>query len=128
MEMRKSRNTKSKTAILELIKNSDVALSHPEIEERLGGICDRVTIYRVLERLEEEGEIHKIATLEGALKYASCHACTEAYHHDNHIHFCCEKCHSVTCIDEVHPNFNLPENYRINTVSFTVSGLCPNCV
>ena len=54
------RNTTAKSEIQELILSSSVALSHTEIKEVTKGLCDRVTIYRVLERLVEEGIIHKI--------------------------------------------------------------------
>ncbi len=120
------RNTTAKTEIQNLISQSDVALSHTEIQSSLDGLCDRVTIYRVLERLTEEGLIHKIVNIDGGVKYASCHNCTTTHHH-NHIHFSCQKCKSVTCIENVEPSFKLPRKYKVSEVNFTVSGICPQC-
>ncbi|MFA9290522.1 MAG: Fur family transcriptional regulator, partial [Solirubrobacteraceae bacterium] len=97
-----------------------------EIQKSLDGLCDRVTIYRVLERLMEEGVIHKIVNVDGVVKYAGCHSCSEKHHH-NHIHFSCQKCKSVTCLEDVKPSFKLPENYIVSEVNFTLSGLCPQC-
>lgn len=127
-KMKNTRNTTAKSAVLELIKNSEVALSHAEIQKLTEGLCDRVTIYRILDRLIIEDVIHKIATPDGTVKYASCHHNHEEHHHiHNHIHFSCEKCHSVTCLDSVEPNFIIPENYLIKEVNFSLSGICSNC-
>ena len=127
--MKTSRNTTAKTAILELIKNSEVALSHAEIEKLNQGLCDRVTIYRILDRLIAEDVIHKIATPDGTIKYASCHHSHDTQEHThNHVHFSCEKCHSVTCLDSVEPTYTIPKNYLVKEVNFTLSGLCPDCM
>ena len=124
--MKITRNTTAKTAILELIRNSDVALSHIEIQKLVGDLCDRVTIYRILDRLTVEDLIHKIATPDGTVKYAACHHHDQEHSH-NHVHFSCEKCKSVTCLDSVEPTFTLPEQYKVKQLNFSMSGLCPNC-
>src|SRR5690554_8149593 len=111
--MKKSRNTAAKTKILNIITDSKTALSHSEIHELLDDFCDRVTIYRVLDRLIAEGFVHKIVNIDGVVKYAACHDCSSAEHHHNHIHFSCEQCRTVTCIEEVEPTFKLPEKYKI---------------
>lgn len=124
--MKKPRNTNAKSAILEIIEASKVALSHSEIQELLNGICDRVTIYRVLERLKKEDKIHKTISIDGISKYAVCNH-NEGHHHD-HIHFNCERCESVICLENVVPKFTIPNGYKINEVNFTVSGYCPKCI
>ncbi|GEC70866.1 Fur family transcriptional regulator, ferric uptake regulator [Flavobacterium flevense] len=128
--MKTTRNTTAKSAILELIKNSEVALSHAEIQKMNQELCDRVTIYRILDRLVNEDVIHKIATPDGTIKYAACNHNPHEHHQHihNHVHFSCEKCHSVTCLDAVKPSYTIPENYLVKEVNFTLSGLCPACV
>lgn len=116
-KMKQVRNTTAKTEILDLISQSEVALSHSEIQSSLDGLCDRVTIYRVLDRLVEEDLVHKVVNIDGGVKYASCHHC-ETVHHHNHIHFSCEQCHSVTCLDDIEPSFKLPEKYKISASKF----------
>lgn len=125
--MRQSRNTVAKTKVLELLSHSEVALSHTEIESEIEIPVNRVTIYRILDRLIDEGIIHKIVNTDGAMKYALCHNCTMTHHH-NHVHFSCQKCKAVTCLEGVEPTFKLPSDYKIQEVNFTVSGLCPNCL
>jgi Fur family ferric uptake transcriptional regulator len=126
--MKQARNTTAKTEILDLISQSETALSHSEIQSSLDGLCDRVTIYRVLDRLVDEGLVHKVVNTDGGVKYASCHNCeTNHNHNHNHIHFSCQKCKSVTCLENVEPSFKLPKKYKVSEVNFTVSGLCPQC-
>lgn len=129
LALKTTRNTTAKAAILELIKTSEVALAHAEIQKLTGDLCDRVTIYRVLDRLVVEDLIHKIGTPDGTVKYAACHHNHEELQHThNHVHFSCEKCHSVTCLDSVKPSYTIPKNYLVNQVNFTLSGLCPDCI
>lgn len=127
--MKTSRNTVARTTILDIITDSNIALSHAEIKDKTKNLCDRVTIYRVLDRLVDEGLVHKIVNIDGVVKYASCEICTEEHHHHDHhhVHFSCELCKSVTCLDEVQPTFKLPENYKIKEIHFTISGICPKC-
>tara|TARA_R110000751_G_scaffold302763_1_gene416993 strand:- start:1235 stop:1612 length:378 start_codon:yes stop_codon:yes gene_type:complete len=122
------RNTIAKEAILKTINESDTALSQAEIQAILpDGLCNRVTIYRVLDRLVEEKSVHQITNIDGVVKYANCHSCSTEHKHD-HIHFNCEKCNVVTCIEDVEPTFKLPSNYQINQLNFMVSGVCPDCL
>lgn len=124
--MKQSRNTIAKTKILTLLQESEVALSHPEIEEAIDIPVNRVTIYRILERLLQEGIIHRVVNTDGAMKYAICHNCTQEHRHD-HIHFSCVQCKEVTCLEGVIPSFHLPKLYQVLDVNFTISGYCPNC-
>lgn len=127
--MKTTRNTTAKSAILELLKNSKEALSHAEIQKLTVDLCDRVTIYRVLDRLVTEDVIHKIATPDGTLKYAACqHNHNNKHHVHNHVHFSCEKCLSVTCLDAVEPIYTISDNYVVKDMNFTLSGLCPKCL
>jgi Fur family ferric uptake transcriptional regulator len=124
--MKSARSTTAKTAIQKLIVSSSVALSHSEIQKSLGGLCDRVTIYRVLERLLAEDVIHKIVNIDAVVKYAGCHSYSVKHSH-NYIHFSCQKCKSVICLENVEPSYNLPKNYKVSEINFTLSGICPQC-
>jgi Fur family ferric uptake transcriptional regulator len=121
-----SRNTQAKKKILEFIQSSPQAVSHAAIFGSLQELCDRVTIYRVLERLVNENKIHKIVNVDGVINYATCHSCTNIHYH-NHVHFSCEKCKAITCLEENEITFSLPPNYLFKESFFTVSGVCPAC-
>lgn len=124
--MKQARNTIAKSSILQLLQQSDIALSHAEIESSLDIEVNRVTIYRILERLIEEGTIHKVVNTDGAMKFAMCQSCNVDHHH-NHIHFSCVNCKEVTCLEGVVPSFKLPKQYSVTEAHFTLSGYCPNC-
>lgn len=124
--MKQIRNTKAKAEIITLISNSKVALSHAEIQNLMDGVCDRVTIYRILDRLTQEGLVHKIINIDGVVKYAICHHCETGHHHD-HIHFSCENCKKVICIENVIPAIHLPEKFIVHDCNFVVSGICQEC-
>lgn len=126
--MKTTRKTTAKVEILELLEKADTALSHKEIQAELDGVCNRVTIYRVLERLLEEGFIHRIVNTDGVVKYARCHSCQDHKHAHNHLHFSCTQCQEVTCLEQVQPSYQLPPNYLAQEVHFTISGICPNCL
>lgn len=128
IKMKTTRNTAARSAILELINDSNVALSQPAIQHKLNGLCDRVTIYRVLERLLDDGLIHKIVNVNGVVNYAACNSCAHNHQHDHeHIHFSCRICSELTCLDHVIPSFALPEGFQAEETFFTISGICKNC-
>lgn len=121
------RNTAAKTSILTILQQSTVALAHVEILAQVEGICDRVTAYRVLDRLVAEGLAHKIVPSDGIVRYAACSSCTHTDHIHNHIHFNCTKCKAVTCLEGIRPAYNMPQGYQITDANFMLTGLCPNC-
>ncbi len=126
-KLKMSRNTQAKRQILEFIQHSQNAVSHADIQSSLNDLCDRVTIYRVLDRLVQEKMIHKIVNVDGVINYATCHTCSNIHHH-NHVHFSCENCKSITCLEDNEITFSLPPKYIFKESFFTVSGICPNCI
>ena len=127
IQMKSVRNTIAKNEIQKLIEKSAIALSQAEIQSATKGLCDRVTIYRVLDRLTEEGLIHKVLNVDGVMKYASCAPTCSGGHKHNHLHFSCQKCKSVTCLVDIEPSFKLPAAYTVTDMNFTLSGYCPAC-
>ena len=115
-------------AILNIINKAKMALSQAEIQEVLpDGLCNRVTTYRVLNRLVNEKLVHQITNMDGVVKYANCLNCSKDHKHE-HLHFSCEKCNAVTCIEGISPSYHLPKGYKVNKVNFMVSGICPKCM
>ncbi|WP_109832199.1 Fur family transcriptional regulator [Reichenbachiella versicolor] len=121
------RNSKSKTAIVELLEQSEGALSHKDIQTQLKDLCDRVTVYRVLDRLVNEGRVHKVIDFDGVMRFAACHHCGDHEHSHNHVHFSCESCNKVFCLDTVKPQVDLPDGYQVKDSLHVVSGVCAQC-
>ncbi|MFN8436461.1 MAG: transcriptional repressor [Cytophagales bacterium] len=121
------RNTVGKNKIREIISNSRIALSQSDIQNQLNDVCDRVTTYRILNRLEEEGFVHKIINNDGVVKYAKCSSCTEHAHTHQHAHFSCIKCKEVSCIENTDLHIKLDPTYTITDMQLLISGICPKC-
>ncbi|OYU84011.1 MAG: Fur family transcriptional regulator [Flavobacterium sp. BFFFF2] len=122
------RKTQSSEAILALIQSQSKALSPTEIGEKLLHNCDRVTIYRVIERLLLEDQIHKIIAPDGGVKYAACPP-NNMKHSHHHVHFYCKKCEVVQCLHQVDiPEISLPENFQLEDSQLITSGICPSCI
>ncbi len=90
---------------------------------------DRITIYRTLKTFSEKGIIHKIENVGPELKYALClENCEENSHTDQHPHFHCLSCNSITCLESVFiPSLELPSNYKALSSEMTINGTCPKC-
>lgn len=123
----KRRNTKSKSDVLALLQNSESALSHEIINEKLKEI-DRATIYRVLNRFCEDEIVHKIVGDDGKQYFALCVNCNQKKHkhHHNHFHFRCLDCGKVECLPEK-VNIPLPKGYTSESFNCLISGYCDDC-
>lgn len=121
--------TDSRKKILELFRAHNSALAHNDIEKNTGEKFDRVTIYRTLQTFVEKGIIHTIPTADNSVKYALCKdACGEGHHHDNHVHFICDHCHTTYCLDKVvNPEINLPAGFKPQLIDVVVTGTCDQC-
>ncbi|MDR0420787.1 MAG: TonB-dependent receptor [Prevotellaceae bacterium] len=126
MEKRR-RNTKTKQMVMSIFENAKSALCHEDIVKRVSGEIDRVTVYRILQSFCDDAKLHKISGENGKTYYALCHDCAVEHHNDNHLHFRCMKCDTVTCIGEPVALPKLPKGYSISSISYLISGFCSKC-
>ena len=120
------RNTPSQAAVLSLLKNADDALSHEMIEARITTNTSRSTIYRILNRFEEDGVVHRIIAEDGKQYFALCEECDHREHRDDHPHFRCLRCGRVECLAQS-VRVEVPAGYRAEKLSITISGYCKGC-
>ncbi len=123
-----ARMTRPRIMVLAILLQAERALTHTEVESRLPRATDvdRVTIYRVLEWLTEQGLAHKIAGDDRVWRFnAAGHA-----HKGPHAHFKCSDCGEVICLEEAStkPEVKLPTGYKQQQVELTIKGLCADCV
>lgn len=123
----KRRSTHIQQDIKDIISNSPNALSHSDVEARLSVPADRATVFRVLNRLVEDGYIHKIMSDDGVSFFAMCqNGCSKEHHHDEHSHFRCVQCNKFSCLnDNLTPS--LPAQYQIIHTNNLITGICPSC-
>lgn len=121
------RVTAARQAILQMLLDSPRALSHHDVEARIGERgehFDRVTLYRVLEWLVAQGLAHKIAAEDRSWRFS---AILDGNH--EHPHFHCLNCGEVLCLDALRPTFvlGLPPGYTVQRAEITIQGTCPSC-
>ncbi len=121
--------TEGRKKILELFLASPGALAHADIEKNTDAAFDRVTVYRTLQTFVDKGIIHNIPTSDNSILYALCKDnCEEGHHHDNHVHFICDKCNKTICLDDVTiPEVKLPKGFTPKHAEMVVNGTCDDC-
>lgn len=129
LKTHKLRVTDFRKNCITLLQKANVGLSSSDIESKLDNV-DRITLYRTLLAFEDSGLVHHSIDASGQKKYALCDDhCDEHVHHDNHLHFHCEKCGKTSCLDnEVPTSLKLPEGYLVKDVQFNLMGVCAECV
>lgn len=120
------RNTPSKAAVLSVLQESDVALSHDLIRERVSSSIDRATIYRILKRFSEDGIVHSVLAADGKQYFALCSGCSHEEHSDDHFHFQCRRCDRVECLRE-EIAVTLPGGYTVEGFRGVIVGVCGAC-
>ena len=94
------RNTVSLQAIKSYVIDKNGAVSAVELVEYFKNRFNKTTIYRVLARLEEQGEVHSVIGKDANTYYATCHStCSKESHNDNHVHRQCKKCGELSCVE-----------------------------
>ncbi len=121
--------TEHRKIILSVFQNEAKALAQSDIERKTKTSIDRVTVYRTLQTFLEKGIIHQVPTTDNLQLFALCgDHCGKGAHNDDHVHFECEKCNNVTCIDEVTvPSVKLPKGFKFTKASMVVKGFCAAC-
>lgn len=125
------RPTQIRKTILDVFFSTDYALSHADVEKEVGDRCDRVTIYRTLEKFMENGLIHKVPGDANMAKYALCaeDTCDSHKHHDEHLHFDCVACGNTYCLSVARiPTIELPTGYQLKKMSLKAEGICKQCL
>lgn len=124
---RKLKVTSKRLEVLGVIREHSSAISYSALQASLHDF-DRVTLYRTIHSLIENGIIHKALTEENETFYALCSTtCTSASHIHKHIHFKCVECNGVTCVESVHPIQLSIVGYSIENVEVEARGRCAAC-
>jgi Fur family ferric uptake transcriptional regulator len=121
------RVTRTRVAVVEALGESDHPLTHDELAAaltRAGVAHDRVTLYRALDWLVEQGLGHRVAGGDRAWRYG---LVRQAAH--QHAHFHCARCGHVFCLENLQPAFALalPGGYQLERAELILHGACPAC-
>lgn len=121
------RKTKAVEVLISKFKSNSCAISAKKLIAQLDSQFNKTTIYRVLDKLEDDGILHSFLGKEGLRWYAKCVGCSAAEHKDVHPHFQCLNCGKVDCIPA---NVTLPKipNRQIEVTQLLIQGKCETCI
>ena len=121
------RKTKHLEQVLQAFRQSSDALSAGMLLDAVANEINKSTVYRMLQKLEDDGVIHSFLTLDQIRFYALCKGCSSGRHVDSHAHFQCTSCKRVSCVSEeiVLPT---PKRARITSAQVLLTGQCESCL
>ena len=122
------RKTKTVKLVLQEFDKINKAISVIDLVEKFSKKMDKTTVYRILDRLEDSGELHSFVDQEGLKRYARGGVNSKI---DNvlksHPHFLCEDCGASLCLPV---SIQIPEipKYSIKSAEHFLVGRCENCI
>ncbi|WP_147679189.1 Fur family transcriptional regulator [Algibacter pacificus] len=121
------RKTKSVEIVVKQFDKDSSAISVITLVERLNSDMNKTTVYRILNKLEDDGVVHSFLGKNGHKWYAKCNNCSSTKHHDVHPHFQCITCGKVDCLDI---NVHIPEipNRNVEIAQVLLQGQCDACI
>ncbi|MBM3116575.1 Fur family transcriptional regulator [Jeongeupia naejangsanensis] len=118
-----ARATAARLRVLAALIAAQRPLSHLDVVEGLDPAIDRVTVYRVLEWLTDEGLAHKLAGDDRVWRFSV------ATVQHRHAHFHCRVCGRFYCIESFRTDLPvaLPQGFAAEALEITIKGVCADC-
>ena len=120
------RKTKSLELVLNEFQILTTAISVIELIKKLNSKLNKTTIYRILEKLEDDGILHSFLGNNGIKWYAKCRNCSKSNHSDFHPHFECVDCGIIECLTVEIQIPTIP-NREIRSSQILFQGICGSC-
>lgn len=117
--------TPARISILTALLAAERPLTHQEIGARLKQrAMDRVTLYRVLDWLVQQGLAHRVVDADGVWHFAA--SVDQA--RLEHVHFHCHRCGQFYCLpDTPAPGARLPRGFVAKEKDLVINGFCAGC-
>ncbi|GAB1856868.1 hypothetical protein MHTCC0001_17040 [Flavobacteriaceae bacterium MHTCC 0001] len=121
-----TRQTKHVKLLMDIFNKENKAISVVDLVKSLQFQMNKTTVYRILDRLMDDGVVHSFIGKDGLKWYATCQDCSSETHSDIHPHFQCKTCGEVQCLPVTFsiPNVN---GYKVDSVSLLMVGECSGC-
>ena len=123
--------TPNRLRVLEMVGNNSYPLSAGDIFKTLerSSSINRVTVYRILDRLVDQGVVERLSTGGRAAYYGL----APNDNHRPHPHFYCKNCGQMDCLSPESLNIetdSIQKTFpgRIDKVEVRVDGICKNCL
>ena len=120
-------NTKQKENILNVIKSLNHEFTVKELYDKLTGI-GLTTVYRLVDKLVEEGIINKTIGKDNITYYQYLGVCN----HENHFYLKCDKCSKLEhvdcdCISNLWDHISNHHEFSPSKEKVIINGLCKKC-
>lgn len=121
------RRTKSVDLLLDEFEKESRAIATTTLIDRLNSLINKTTIYRVLDKLEDDGILHSFIGSNGIKWFAKCAGCSKEEHKDIHPHFQCMECGKMDCLPV---DVAIPElaNRQVIVSQVLIQGKCEECI
>ena len=123
--------TPKRLQVLEVIGNNNSPLNAQQIFETLKRThnINRVTVYRILDRLVEIGLVDRISGGGRSFVYGL----APNDNHPPHPHFFCKSCGNLECLNPQSLHVNMEPMQRtfpgsIENIEVRIDGVCKNCL
>lgn len=120
------RKTKSLELVLNEFQSLTTAISVIDLIKKLNSKLNKTTIYRILEKLEDDGIVHSFLGKNGIKWYAKCRNCSKSNHSDVHPHFECIDCGKIDCLTVEVKIPSIP-NREVRSSQILFQGICESC-
>ena len=121
------RKTQAADVLLDEFNKDSNAISAINLVKRLSNKINKTTVYRLLDKLEDDGVLHYFLDSKGIKWFAKCMGCSKSEHSDVQPHFQCTDCGSVNCLEVKVTIPEIPNRKVINT-HILVLGTCELCL
>ncbi|GGD04842.1 Fur family transcriptional regulator [Hyunsoonleella pacifica] len=121
-----TRQTKQVKKLMDIFDQEERAISVVDLVKLLASEMNKTTVYRILNKLMDDGVVHSFMGKGGLKWYAKCQDCSCEVHNDIHPHFQCKVCGEVECLPVT---FNIPpvNGYKVDSINLLMVGACSNC-
>lgn len=120
------RKTKSVKLVLRKFEQTDDAQSVVGLVEGLKQEMNKTTVYRILQRLEDNDVLHSFKGKDGRKWYAKCSQIPSTSHRSTHPHFQCKVCGRIECLSFEVDIPHLP-NHLVESAELLLVGRCSSC-
>lgn len=120
--------TPNRLLVARALASAGRPLSLMELEAQLETI-DKSAIFRTLSAFKDAHLVHVLEDSGEGVRYELCHSHHDDHDDDVHVHFYCTKCHRTYCLEDTPvPPVQVPEGYEVESVSYLLKGVCPECM
>jgi len=124
-----SYNTKQKDIILQIIKKEETEFTVKDIYSKLNNQVGLTTIYRLVDKLVEEGILNKSISKDNITYYQYLETCNE----DNHFYLKCGNCGKIIhidcdCIKELSHHILNNHKFIPSNKQIIINGICEKCI